>query len=287
VSIERIIDFEVGERLDKVVSAEFKQYSRSALEKLVKSGDITVNGSNVEPKYKMKAGDVVEADLAVFTQEIPEIYLPVIYEDDDVVVINKPAGVLTHAKGTLHTEATVATWLKQSYGTSEEFWVSNRAGIVHRLDRGTSGLIICAKNEKAQVYLQKQFSSRKVKKTYLALINNTLPETEGLIDIPIERNPKKPASFRAGNNGKTAQTSFKIIKSSNSETLVQLEPKTGRTHQLRVHLAYLNTPIVGDELYGGEPAQRMMLHAWKLELTLPNGERTQFEAPAPEGFDLT
>lgn len=281
-----ITKFTVGERLDKVVSAEFEQYSRSALEKLIKSGDITVNGAKVEPKYRMKAGDMIEADLSIFSQEIPNIDLPVVYDDKDVVVIDKPAGVLTHAKGTLHNEATVATWLKQNYGSSDEFWSSNRGGIVHRLDRGTSGLIVCAENEKAQTHLQKQFSTRKVKKTYLAIIANPLPESEGLIDIPIERNPKKPASFRAGVNGKSAQTSFKALKSDSKKTLVELQPKTGRTHQLRVHLAYLNCPILGDELYGGDSNGRMMLHAWKLEITLPNGNREQFEAPVPREFSI-
>lgn len=286
MSKQRITEFEIGERLDKVVSAEFEQYSRSALDKLIKSGDITVNGQTVAPKYKTKRGDKIEADLSVFTQEVPSIDLPIKYEDEDVVVIDKPAGVLTHAKGTLHNEATVATWLKQHYGSSDSFWSSNRAGIVHRLDRGTSGLIICAKNENAQTHLQKQFSNRKVHKTYLAVIDGQLPEAEGLIDIPIERNPKKPASFRPGVNGKSAQTEFKTLNTDGKRSLVQLHPKTGRTHQLRVHLKYLKHPLVGDELYGGSAANRMMLHAQELELTLPSGEIKHFEAIPPSTFEV-
>lgn len=291
MSKETITEFEVGKRLDKALAAAYPQYSRSALEKLIDSGSVTVNGDTVKTKYKLKTGDVVEADLAVFNQSPPEIDLPIIYEDDDVVVINKPAGLLTHAKGTLHNEATVATWLKTYYArmnpaagmilAKQVFWESNRAGIVHRLDRGTSGVMICAKHEAAQIHLQKQFANRNVKKTYVAVINGSLSEQSGLIDIPIERNPKKPASFRAGPNGKSAQTEFSVVKTSADRSLVKLKPYTGRTHQLRVHLAYLKHPIVGDDLYDGEPAERLMLHAKELEVTLPSGARKVFTADVP------
>lgn len=292
MSKETIAEFEVGERLDKALAAAYPQYSRSALEKLIVSGLVTVNGDSVKTKYRLKSGDVIEADLAVFNQAPPEIDLPIIYEDDDVVVINKPAGVLTHAKGTHHNEATVATWLKTYYArmnpaagmilAKQVFWESNRAGIVHRLDRGTSGVMICAKHEEAQVHLQKQFANRKVKKTYIAVITGALPENSGLIDIPIERNPKKPASFRAGVNGKPAQTEFAVLKTDDAHSLVELMPHTGRTHQLRVHLAYLKHPIVGDDLYAGESASRLMLHAKELEITLPSSERKVFTANVPD-----
>lgn len=307
---ETIAEFAVGERLDKALATAYPQYSRSALEKLIANGDVSVNGSGAKTKYRLKKGDSIEVDLAMFNQKAPEIDLPVIYEDDNVIVINKPAGVLTHAKGTLHNEATVATWLKAHVNrhselvsesgnketlkqvqndNSDPFWESNRAGIVHRLDRGTSGVMICAKTEAAQGYLQKQFANRKVVKTYLAVINGKLPKKSGSIDIPIERNPKKPATFRAGVNGKSAQTDFKVLSSKNGSSdkttysLIELKPHTGRTHQLRVHLAYLKHPIVGDSLYGGEPADRMLLHAKSLELTLPNGQHMVFEAPLEAG----
>lgn len=285
MSKETITEFEVGERLDKALAAAYPQYSRSALEKLVDSGLVTVNGDIVKTKYKLKSGDIVEADLTVFNQAPPEIELSIVYEDDDVVVINKPAGILTHAKGTLHNEATAATWLKTyclKSSLDDGFWESNRAGIVHRLDRGTSGVMICAKNEAAQIHLQKQFANRKVKKTYVAVVTGSLPKEAGLIDIPIERNPKRPASFRAGVNGKAAQTVFSTLQSSNDYSLVELRPHTGRTHQLRVHLAYLKHPIVGDDLYGGEFAERLMLHAHTLEITLPNSGRRTFAADVPE-----
>lgn len=308
VNITKINEFEVGKRLDVVLAASFEQYSRSSLEKLIINGDVKVNGEVKRSNYKLKAGDQIEVDLGIFNQPVKDIEIPILYEDDNVVVLNKPEGILTHAKGTLHNEATVATWLKAHVtgvipsaveGSSENtsdlstiaqddgktsFWSSNRAGIVHRLDRGTSGIIICAKNEATQVHLQKQFAGRNVKKTYLAVISNELPETEGLIDLPIERNPKKPATFRVGINGKSAQTEFELLEKRGKYSLIELKPHTGRTHQLRVHLNYLKCPIVGDVVYGGEEFSRLMLHAHQLEVTLPGGKRKVFTAEIPRIF---
>ena len=290
---QTVEDFNVGERLDKVLSSMFPQYSRSLLEKLIIDGSVQVNGTTVKTKYKTKSGDTITIDLSIVNQAPPDISLPMLYEDENVVVVDKPAGVLTHAKGTLHNEATVATWLKGhvagasvSLKRDAAFWESNRAGIVHRLDRGTSGVIICAKNQMAQTFIQKQFANRNVKKMYLAVIEGQLSEPEGLIDIPIERNPKKPATFRAGINGRSAQTAFTILESDEKRSLLELRPVTGRTHQLRVHLAYLKHPIVGDVIYGGADNVRMLLHAKQLEITLPGSERRVFESKAPSEFAL-
>lgn len=300
----------IGERLDKVVAQLFPEYSRSALAKLIDMQSVLVNDKAQKSKYKLRPGDRISVDSSHLDSEPETIDLPVVYEDDDVVVINKPAGILTHSKGNFNKEGTVATFLKNhvtgvilseversainnqsdlSMGTqddkNDDFWNSNRAGIVHRLDRGTSGIIICAKNKTTQDYLQGQFSKRNVKKTYIAVISGELSEPEGIIDVPIERNPKKPAAFRIGINGKSAQTHFKTLLSSGSYSTIELKPITGRTHQLRVHLHYLKHPIVGDEFYGGEKADRLMLHAKTLELTLPNRERRIFEAPLPKDFN--
>ncbi len=281
---EILTEFEVGERLDKAVAVAYPEYSRSALEKLIESGDILVNNQPAKAKYKLKESDKISIDFTSLNAPIKNIELPIIYEDDTVVVINKPTGVLTHSKGAFNDEPTVASFVLPKLTGTKEWKSTNRAGIVHRLDRATSGVIICAKNKLTQDYLQGQFSKRNVKKSYLAIIAGELPESEGLIDVPIERNPKKPATFRAGANGKSAQTYFKVLQSDGSYSLVELSPKTGRTHQLRVHLAYLKHPIVGDTFYGGKVANRLMLHAWKLEITLPNSERKIFEAPIPKAF---
>lgn len=163
----------------------------------------------------------------------------------------------------------------------------NRAGIVHRLDRATSGVMIVAKTPAALSWLQKQFSQRKAKKTYLAIVAGTMREQEAVIDMPIERNPKAPATFRVGANGKHALTHYRVLQTGNSYSLLELKPETGRTHQLRVHLQQLGHPIVGDTLYGGKTAERLFLHAHQLEITLPNRERKTFASPMPDIFKRT
>lgn len=288
MSKEKITEFEVGERLDKELARLFPDYSRSSIEKLIDSGAATVNEGSAKTKYKLKAGDVIEVDFHPIDKAAEDIDLPVLYEDENVVVIDKPDGVLSHSKGMFNKEGTVATWLKNHVDdSSDDFWQSNKAGIVHRLDRATSGVMICAKNSDTHRFLQKQFSQRTVKKSYLALIDGELPTEEGLIDVPIERNPKKPATFRGGANGKSAQTNFKVLKNNESGgALVELKPVTGRTHQLRVHLNYLGKPILGDDFYGGKEADRLMLHAHTLEITLPGGIRKIFESKPPKEFNL-
>jgi 23S rRNA pseudouridine1911/1915/1917 synthase len=269
-------------RLDVFVAA-VQGLSRSFVNVLLDQGKISVNGKVVyKPSAKVKPGDVIELDYQPSElQDIPEIDIEILYQDDDCVVINKPAGVLTHSKGVFNPEATVSTFIRQF----TEGMNDNRGGIVHRLDRITSGVLICAKNEQALAKLQKQFSDRKSKKIYNAVIAGTLDPDEATIDMPIERNPKKPQTFRVGPNGKPAQTHYKVLQTGERYSLVELRPVTGRTHQLRVHLAQQDHPIVGDTLYGGEPADRTYLHALSLEITLPSGERKTFTAPLPPEFN--
>lgn len=279
----------MGERLDKALAQLYPEYSRSAIEKLIDGEQILVNQKAVKSKHVLKAGDEISVNFTDLDREPDHIDLPVIYEDENVVVINKPIGVLAHSKGAFNKEGTVATWLKHHIASrlDDDFWSTNRAGIVHRLDRATSGIMILAKNRATQTHLQKQFAQRNVKKVYLAVVSGEMPESEGLIDIPIERNPKKPATFRAGANGKSAQTDFTVLKTNYGQriySLIELRPRTGRTHQLRVHLAYLKHPIVGDEFYSGEPAERLLLHAESLELTLPGGIRKKWQAKTPAIF---
>jgi 23S rRNA pseudouridine1911/1915/1917 synthase len=160
---------------------------------------------------------------------------------------------------------------------------TNRPGIVHRLDRATSGIIIMAKDSATKRLLQKQFQDRKAHKTYLAIVKGTPKHPEAKIDLPIGRNPKKPSSFRVDAKGKPAQTSYRVLASNGAFSVLELKPVTGRTHQLRVHLAYIGCPIVGDTLYDGckSPIGRMCLHALSLEITIPPSLRTTFEAPMP------
>jgi 23S rRNA pseudouridine1911/1915/1917 synthase len=271
---------QTGERIDAFLAKALPEHSRSFWQKRCDSHDVLVNDETIKTNYRLKMGDVVTVTIAAkpdFTGQ----KLPVLYEDDDVIVINKPSGVLTHSKGVESSEFTVADFVRPLTTDGVD---TNRPGIVHRLDRGTSGIIIAAKNPEAKRWLQGQFSKRNVKKTYLALVEGHLKEPEALLSLPIERNPKKPQTFRVGANGKPAETSYHVDKSYREYDLVLLYPRTGRTHQLRVHMHYLHHPIVGDHVYGDahKTLNRMFLHAYTLELTLPSRERKVFTAPLPE-----
>ena len=269
-------------RLDLHVQSRLPQLSRSSVQKLIEQGKISVNGvPQTKAGYRLRSGDeVAVAYDPAEAGQVPELALPIIYEDKSCVVINKPAGVLTHSKGAFNPEATVATWLSsRTRGMGGE-----RAGIVHRLDRATSGVMICAKTPEALAWLQKQFSQRKAKKTYIAVVSGRPAEDRAIINMPIERNPKHPQTFRVGSNGKPAVTEYAVLDSANGLSLLELKPTTGRTHQLRVHLQQLGCPILGDTLYGGGSAERLFLHAWRLEITLPNKQRRTFEAALPPDF---
>lgn len=276
------LDISRAQRLDLHVVDMIPTLTRSYAAKLIEDGKVTVNGEVVtKAGYKMRRGDkvVVDHDEELF-KHIPTIDLPVLYEDDDCAVIIKPVGLLSHSKGAFNPEPTVASWLRGRIQSME----GERAGIVHRLDRATSGVMICAKTPEAHSWLQKQFAQRRVKKTYSAIVMGHLKEPEAVIDMPIERNPKRPQTFRVGANGKSAITQYQVMESTEKHSLVELKPETGRTHQLRVHLSHIGHPIVGDELYGGEQAERLYLHAHRLELTLLNRERKVFTAPIPDSF---
>ncbi|MFA5003983.1 MAG: RluA family pseudouridine synthase [Candidatus Saccharimonadales bacterium] len=273
-----------AQRLDQRVVEIIPQLSRAFAVKLIEDGKVTVRGQAIQKAgYKLRDSEAetvkVDYDLKEIS-DIPLIELPIIYEDDDCVVINKPLGLLSHSKGIFNPEATVETWLR-----SRTKLTGARAGIVHRLDRATSGVMICAKTPEALSWLQKQFAQRKTKKTYAAIINGQLDPPEAIIDMPIGRNPKAPATFRTDVQGKHAITHYRTVKTTDRYSLLELKPETGRTHQLRVHLAHFGHPIVGDTMYGGQPADRMYLHAEQLELTLlSNHERKVFDAPLPASF---
>ncbi len=269
-------------RADVLLARLHPVFSRAALAKLFDKGLVTLHGKALKPGEKIMPDAPMAADLSSLQQTTEEIDLPVLYEDDDAIVIDKPAGVLTHVQGEFNPEPTVASFLRQK---SKELEEGERAGVVHRLDRATSGVIIGAKNKRAMSWLQKQFADRAVAKTYVAIIRGHVKQDEAIIDMPIERNPKAPATHRVGANGRPAQTHYKVLQTNDQYSLIELKPKTGRTHQLRVHLAHLGHSIVGDPLYGtGKYGDRLYLHAQSLEITLPNGVRKTFTAPLPPEF---
>ena len=268
-------------RLDIYLSTKFDTtISRSLWQKYIKAGYVSVNNKvATTPKFEVDETDEIALNLP--EKEQADVDLPILYEDDDVIVVNKPSGLLTHAKGGLSDEPTVAEIIrpKTSFATD-----TDRPGIVHRLDRDTSGLLIIAKNPESAAHLQRQFAERTAKKTYIAITDGKPKLNAAKIDLPIGRNPSAPSTFRIDPNGKPAQTTYHVLVENDAQSLVELKPTTGRTHQLRVHLAHLNAPILGDRVYGKSSDCRMMLHAQKLEITLPSGERKVFEAVVPDEF---
>jgi 23S rRNA pseudouridine1911/1915/1917 synthase len=268
-------------RLDHELVDRHPDLSRSTIQKYIKAGYVSVNGEVVT---KVKTDVAPADDIAMTPPEKPSYdaqELPIIYLDDNVIVTNKPAGVLTHSKGVMNEEFTVAEFFRRytSFGLE-----TNRPGIVHRLDRDTSGIIIGARNAETAELLKRQFAERTTKKVYQAVVDGLPKQHKALIDLPIGRDPSTPSTFRVDPAGKPAQTTYEVIEAAPKTTLVTLWPKTGRTHQLRVHMAYINVPIHGDKVYGGKKADRLYLHAESLEITIPDGKRQTFHAPLPDSF---
>jgi 23S rRNA pseudouridine1911/1915/1917 synthase len=278
-------------RADIVLTAHITELSRSYIRKLFDDGRVTVEGTPIRPKDTLKPGTEIDVayDMAR-TESIPKISLRILYEDDDCLVIEKPEGVLTHSKGSYNPEATVATFMADKIDLSGFLMqntpkTSERAGIVHRLDRATSGVIICAKTPLALTWLQKQFSQRKVKKTYVAIVTGHVSPGRAVIEMPIARHPVQRKKFHVSPDGKPAITEYEVTKSCPGYDMLVLRPSTGRTHQLRVHLSQIGHPIVGDSVYGKQTAERMFLHAEQLELTLPSKQRKVFVSPLPHSFN--
>jgi 23S rRNA pseudouridine1911/1915/1917 synthase len=269
----------IGARVDTFLVSVFPEYSRSFWRKVFATNEVLFNGKPVKPAFILKEGSV---SVTVPEPNTRTIDIPIIYEDDDVIVVNKPTGVITHMKGIINEEPSVAEFVRPK---TDELSTNNRPGIVHRLDRDTSGVIICAKNQEAKRWLQKQFSTRKVKKAYTALLDGVVLEPRAIIRLPIQRNMRRPQQFWVGPEGKPAETAYEVLEYFPDHTLVDLHPHTGRTHQLRVHMAYLGHPISGDRVYGKGPTKivpRLFLHARELEITLPSRERKVFSVPLPE-----
>ncbi len=268
-------------RLDLILVEQHPEYNRSTLQNFIKSGYVSVDGRAVtKPNaeivyYDQEASKNPEIILVVPNRQTPP-NLDKIYEDDNVLVINKPAGLLSMAKGEFTTEPTL-----EDYGL-----------LVHRLDRDTSGVVILAKNPAIQSDLRRQFQERNTHKTYFAIVEGRPKLDAAKIDLPITRNMKHPTTFMIDANGKPSQTYYQVVeileKNGQTYSLVELHPLTGRTHQLRVHLKYLGHPILGDPVYGKHDtggAKRLLLHASSLEITLPGGNRTVFTAPLPTDFN--
>ncbi len=269
------------QRLDSYLADTHPDTSRSSWQKHIKAGRVLVN-SRVEtlPKALLNDGDQVDVNLPA-TPDYSDRSLDIVYIDDDVLVVDKPIGILTHRKNDIDEEFTVADFLLR-YITEP---ASNiRSGVVHRLDRDTSGLIIAARHQAAYDHLKAQFAERSVDKSYVAITDGVPKQAAAHIDLPIARNRTSPGSFIVNSQGKPAQTDYQVVATQDDMARIILQPRTGRTHQLRVHMTYIGTPIHGDRLYG-KPADRLYLHAQQLGLTLPNGKTETFRSPVPPEFD--
>lgn len=271
-------------RLDQYLASKHPHLSRHFLKELILKGQINVNGKIVKPSYPLK--DTDQLDIKIPPKEganlTPEnIPLKIIYEDEEIIVIDKPSGLVVHpAAG--HRSGTVVNALLGHLGAKfAEVGDRTRPGLVHRLDKDTSGLLVVAKTESARLSLVKSFKNRTVRKEYLALVSGHLPEPAGEINKPLSRDPRNRLKFAVANYGKEAVTHYFTEQVLPRHTLLRLLPLTGRTHQLRVHLAYLGYPIVGDTLYEGESAPRLFLHASVLSFRL-KGEERAFNSPLPE-----
>lgn len=268
-------------RLDVRLARENPDLSRSTWQKHIKAGRISVNGNVItDTKYEVGVDAVISADL----ENAPNYDahdLPIIYLDENIIVINKPAGILTHSKGELNEEFTVADFFRRYTKVGLD---TNRPGIVHRLDRDTSGVIVGARTPESFDIMKKQFAKRLAKKTYIAIVDGVPKINKARIDIPIGRNPKAPSTFKADAKGKPAITDYEVSESDGKCSLVTIKPKTGRTHQIRVHMAHLGTPVHGDRVYG-KSADRLYLHAHRLELTVAPEQHKMFTAPLPAEFE--
>ncbi|MDO4612021.1 MAG: RluA family pseudouridine synthase [Candidatus Saccharibacteria bacterium] len=259
---------EEKKRLDMILVGIYKSYNRSTLQKFIEKGFVKVDGEVVlKSNAKFPEGVYIEMKIPEELKNA-DLIPKTVYEDENVIVFDKPAGLLSEFKGEYSPEMTLA-----HYGR-----------IVHRLDRDTSGVIIVAKNEETQSKLRRQFQERKTKKTYYAVVSGRPKLDAARIDLPMMRDLKRPTTFRVDPNGKDAETFYRVLKTDGKHSLVELKPTTGRTHQLRVHMKYLGHPILGDPVYGEEPANRLYLHAGALEITIPEGQRKVFEVPMPKEF---
>lgn len=288
------LNYKVNEqkgRIDKVLSEAFQEYSRSQIQNWLKEMHVFVNGEVVKANYKVKQGDTVEVhipevkELAVVAQDIP---LDIVFEDDDVIVVNKPQGMVVHPSAG-HPDHTLVNGLlfhsKNLSGINDVI----RPGIVHRIDKDTSGLLMVAKNDQAHEFLSEQLKSRKALRKYVALVHGVIPHEKGTIEAPIGRSKENRQKQTVIDGGKPAVTHFKVLERFDEFTLIECQLETGRTHQIRVHLNYIGYPIAGDPMYGPRKTlvgNGQFLHAQTIGFEHPKThEELLFSSELPEVFD--
>lgn len=280
-------------RIDKVLTALFADHSRSQVQQWLKDGAVSVNGEPVKANYKVKSADaiVVEVpepeELEIVAEDLP---IEIVYEDDDVAVVNKPQGMVVHPSAG-HAQGTLVNALMYHMKNLSSINGVIRPGIVHRIDKDTSGLLMIAKNDQAHEALAQQLKDKTSLRKYIALVHGVIPHEKGTINAPIGRSKVDRKMQAIREDGKPAVTHFTVLERFENFTLVELQLETGRTHQIRVHMKYIGYPLAGDPVYGPKKTHKgngQFLHAKLLGFTHPQtNERMTFEAPLPEVFEKT
>ncbi len=291
-----VIELEVtrahaGWRLDRFLAQALPQFSRARLQEWIRIGAVTWQGKKPRPRETIRTGDVVrlvEPPLEAIADEAEAIPLHILFEDDDLLVLNKPAGLVVHPGAGNQTHTLVNALLHHCTHLSG-IGGKERPGIVHRLDKQTSGAMVVAKNDATHKELSRQFADREITKIYLTLATGIFRRRHGTIDASIGRHPQHRKKMAVNpEKGRSARTDYRVLESHDGVNLVECTLHSGRTHQIRVHLHHLGHPVLGDSLYGRNrqiSAPRQMLHSWKLGFTHPRtGERMLFEAEIPEDF---
>ena len=283
---------EIGKRLDADLSLKNEKISRTMVQKLIEEGNILVNGKNPKASYKVSEGDKItleEIEPKEISLKAQDIAVDIIYEDKDIIVVNKPKGLVVHPANGNPDGTLVNAIMAICKGSLSGIGGEIRPGIVHRLDKDTSGILIIAKNDEAHINLSEQIKNREVKKTYIALVRGFVKENEATINMPIGRSPKDRKKMAVVKNGKNAITHIKVLERFNNYTLLQVNIETGRTHQIRVHLSEIGYPIVGDYTYSNGKNEfgivGQCLHAKSLKFRHPiTNEEMYLEAELPQYF---
>ena len=283
---------ECGTRLDAYIASKKEEITRTAAQRLIEKGNILVNNNNQKVSYKVMENDIILIkpeeikEIELIPQDIP---IEILFEDNDIIVVNKPKGMVVHPANGNIDGTLVNAILARCKDSLSGIGGKIRPGIVHRIDKDTSGLLIVAKNDKAHVNMSEQIKNHKVKKTYIALVRGIVKANEATIDIPIGRSSTDRKKMSVSKKGKNAITHFKVLKRYDKYTLLELNIETGRTHQIRVHLSHIGHPIIGDYIYSNGKNEfgvvGQCLHAQKLSFVHPiTNQFIELEAPLPDYF---
>lgn len=285
-----VVAADAGKRLDHFVQEHLTDFSRARIQSWIRDSRVLVNGSAAKASMTLRGGEIVDvspADLPPLNASPENLPIDILYQDDAVIAVNKPAGVVVHAGAGAHS-GTMVNRLVHHFKSLSTVGGELRPGIVHRLDRGTSGVLLVARTDAAHRALAEQFADRTIEKTYLALVQGRVLADSGKIDKPITRDPNRRTRMTARlDHGREAHTSFRVLERFERFTFLEIRIGTGRTHQIRAHLASIGHPVAGDKLYGARPfpalEHRVFLHAWRIVFTSPATQnRITVEAPLPD-----